>query len=312
MKDLRSRLAWVSQPQFKTGIRWLIIGAVLYFLTRTLNNHWQEVAQIRIEKAGWASLAIATGITLFAHMFTGYVWTWILRELRQPVSGAWGVQVYLKTNLAKYLPGNVWHFYGRISAAKKASIAVEVATLSVLLEPLLMVAAASIVGLVSFSQLDIHRFAPLVQVVLLIGTLSVVHPRFINILLQRVAKLKKTSLNSAPPRIRQYPVRPLFGEIGFLLLRSLGFIATFLAIAPVRVDQFPLLVGSFTWAWLMGFIIPGLPGGVGIFEATAIAILGQHFPPAQVLSTVALYRLVNTLAETLGAGLVIIDERQQL
>lgn len=309
MRDLRSRLAWISQPRFKTGIRWLIIVAVLYFLTRTLTNHWQEVAQIRIGEAGWASLAIATGITLFAHMFTGYVWTWILRELRQPVSGAWGVQVYLKTNLAKYLPGNVWHFYGRISAAKKAGIPVEVATLSVLLEPLLMVAAACSVGLVSFSQLGIHRFAPLLQVVLLVGTLSVVHPQVLNILLQRVAKLKKTSLNSAPTQVRRYPVLPLLGEIGFLLLRSLGFIATFLAIAPARVDQIPLLVGSFTWAWLMGFIIPGLPGGVGIFEATAIGLLGQHFSTAQVLSTVALYRLVNTLAETLGAGLVIIDER---
>jgi len=42
----------------------------------------------------------------------------------------------------QYLPGNVWH-YGRISAAVKAGVSGSAATLSVLLEPLLMAAAAS-------------------------------------------------------------------------------------------------------------------------------------------------------------------------
>ncbi|NDJ18675.1 lysylphosphatidylglycerol synthase domain-containing protein [Myxacorys almedinensis] len=309
MGHLRSLLTWLGQPSLKKALRWLIIGAVLFFLLQTIRDHWQEVAQIRIERAGWASLAIATGITLFAHMFTGYVWTWILQELGQSVKGAWGVSVYLKTNLAKYLPGNVWHFYGRITSVKKVGVAANIGTLSVLLEPLLMVAAACIVGLIGLRRLGIPQFAPVLQAILLIGTLTVVHPRILNALLKRVAKLKKTSLD-APPRIRRYPILPLLGEIGFLLLRSLGFIATFLAIAPIQTDQIPLLVSSFTWAWLMGFIIPGLPGGVGIFEATAIALLGQHFSTAQVLSAVALYRLVNTLAETLGAGLVVIDEQQ--
>jgi len=71
------------------------------------------------------------------------VWTWILYELNQPVSSSQFIQIYLKTNIAKYLPGNVWHYYGRITAAKTAGVSGSAATLSVLLEPLLMAAAAS-------------------------------------------------------------------------------------------------------------------------------------------------------------------------
>jgi len=61
-----------------------------------------------------------------------------LDSLNQPVTSSQFVQIYLQTNIAKYLPGNVWH-YGRISAVK-AGVSGSAATLSVLLEPLLMAA----------------------------------------------------------------------------------------------------------------------------------------------------------------------------
>jgi uncharacterized membrane protein YbhN (UPF0104 family) len=40
-----------------------------------------------------------------------------------------------------------------------------------------------------------------------------------------------------------------------------------------------------------------------VFEAIALGLLQGHFTPAAVLSGVVLYRLVNTVAEALGAML---------
>jgi len=77
---------------------------------------------------------------------------WILYELNQPTSSQF-VQIYLQTNIAKYLPGNVWH-YGRISAAVKAGVSGSAATLSVLLEPLLMAAALVMVLLIQSVALN--------------------------------------------------------------------------------------------------------------------------------------------------------------
>jgi uncharacterized membrane protein YbhN (UPF0104 family) len=63
-------------------------------------------------------------------------------------------------------------------------------------------------------------------------------------------------------------------------------------------------------AWLLGLVVPGAPGGLGVFEATAIALLQQHFPTAVVISATGLYRLVSILAETAGAGLAWLDEHR--
>lgn len=117
MKKIGSRL--------KLFLRWMILGATLLFLAQALKNHWQEVLAIRIHREGWVFLTMALGVTLIAHTWSGWVWGWILQEFNQPVKAPWAIRVFLKTNIAKYLPGNVWHFYGRVWAARKAGISLE-------------------------------------------------------------------------------------------------------------------------------------------------------------------------------------------
>ncbi len=304
----------------KQILRWLILGGTLFFLAKTLKDNWSEVVAIRIDDGGWAILAIATGVTLLAHTWAGWVWTWVLKELNQPVPPIHFIQIYLKTNIAKYLPGNVWHHYGRIMAAKEANIPTMTATLSIVLEPILMAAAALIIIVLFSSQFttlknDINVL--IIQLLALIAVLCVFHPRFLNPILKFVQKLKfkktenqdnshNSSTNSLS--LERYPLTPLLGELAFLVLRGTGFILTVFALAPLQLGQIPLLLGAFSFAWLLGFVIPGAPGGLGVFEATAIALLQSHFPSALVISATVLYRLVSILAETSGAGLAWLDE----
>lgn len=302
----------------KPYLRWVILGATLIFLLQALKDHWQEVAAIRIGPVGWSCLAIALGITLLAHIISGWVWSWILRDLGQSVSGPWGVLVYLKTNIAKYLPGNIWHFYGRVWASRAAGVPVGPATLSVLMEPLLMAAAALIVALVGSRQAN-----GWLQGLCLVGVLLLLHPRVLNPLLAYVGrlKLKKTQSDEteASPQadplllqVKRYPLRPLLGELAFLGLRSAGFALTMVAIQPLQLEQLPAVASAFSLAWLLGLVVPGAPGGIGVFEVTAIALLNRDFAAGAVLSAVALYRLISTLAEAGGAGLAWLDERQSL
>jgi uncharacterized membrane protein YbhN (UPF0104 family) len=44
-----------------------------------------------------------------------------------------------------------------------------------------------------------------------------------------------------------------------------------------------LLLGAFSLAWLLGLVVPGAPGGLGVFEATAIALLQQRFSGGLVI-----------------------------
>ncbi|WP_413171266.1 lysylphosphatidylglycerol synthase transmembrane domain-containing protein [Anabaena azotica] len=301
----------------KKVLRWFILGVTLFFLGKALKDNWLEVSSIRIDAAGWASLAVATGITLLAHTWAGWIWTWVLQELNQPVSSAQFIQVYLKTNIAKYLPGNIWHYYGRILAAKNANVSAGAATLSVLLEPLLMAAAALIIVVLFGSQLAVNNTnfgVHILQIVSLFLVLGVVHPWVLNPVIRFLYRLKNKksdsenqSINSLS--IERYPLRPLLGELVFLGLRGTGFILTMYALGSLNFSQIPLLLGAFSFAWVLGLVVPGAPGGLGVFEATAIAILQHRFPAALVISAIALYRLISIFAEIAGAALASLDER---
>jgi hypothetical protein len=291
--------------------RWLIVAAVLGFLSRTLWLHWQEVAHVEISSRGWGCLGLSLLLSLGAHGFAGWVWGWILQGCQQPMSGTWSTRVYLITNLAKYLPGNIWHFYGRIQACQAVGIPLEPALLSVLLEPVLMAAAAltlTLLGLQAMAQV----LPPLVLGVPLLGwgaILAGIQPRVLNRLLRYASLKKQRSLAQqgleiqAQVKMQDYPLRPLVGELIFLGLRGTGFIVAWIAIHPVSWTQLPLLYSSFSAAWLLGLIVPGLPGGVGLFEAVMLALLKTQIVTGELLTILALYRLTNTLAEALGAGL---------
>jgi glycosyltransferase 2 family protein len=294
--------------QFKFKPSYAIIGAILFFIAKMLWKHGQAVLAVPISSQGWGNLGLALGVTLLAHVWAGVVWASILRNCQQPVSNRWGVATYLRTNIAKYLPGNIWHFYGRIQACRGREIPGAIALLSVLLEPLLMLAAAVIIAAVGLPRPQgiAEPVLRLFQGGILVLVLGGIHPRLLNPLLARWGR--KKGGESEPRLLKQYPWRPLVGEGGFLLLRSAGFLLCWGAVGPI--EQPVTLVSAFAVAWLVGLVVPGLPGGVGILEAILVGLLGGMLSPEVLLWILAAYRLVNTGAEAIGAGVAWLAQRR--
>lgn len=282
--------------------RWLVLGLVLAFLLKTLLDRAAEVATLRLTIQGWGWLALSLGLTAAAHLWSAVVWGWLLQAFGRSAPRGWVLRTYLVTNVAKYLPGNVWHFYGRIRAAGRVGVAWPVAAASVLLEPLLMAVAALLLGVLASDRAWWG-----VQLALAIGVLAAVHPRILNPLLQRLGRRKLQTTDSnphhQPAQLSQYPIGPLLGETGFLLWRGAGFLAALAAFSAINPLDLPRLASGFGLAWLLGLVVPGAPGGVGVFEAAAIALLGSIVNPAALLASVASYRLVSVLAETGLGGL---------
>ena len=287
-------------------LRWFIFGITLFFLLKTFLEQGEAVLAIDLRASHFFYSAIALLVTLLAHIWSGFVWANILHFLQQPVRLRWILPVYLQTNLAKYIPGNVWHFYGRIRAVQATGTDLATATLSTLLEPLLMAAAAVLMTLISIQQSWlvaqenwVYQGLPFV---LAGGILLLIHPYFFNPVLKRVAHLKQKATPDSSFQIKHYPWFPLLGELGFITLRGMGFIIMFMAFTTLRLDQLPLLLGVFSLSWFFGLVVPS-PGGIGVFESSAIALLNDTFPPAIILSSVALFRLISLSAEALAAAL---------
>lgn len=294
--------------QIKPYLRWFILGGIFFFLIKTIKDRFVEVAAVRITSQGWLILTVALIVTIGAHVWSGWVWTWILAVFKQSLGVKEGIRVYLVTNIAKYSPGNIWHFYGRIAAVSRKGGSRGAATLSVLLEPLLMAAAALLIGLVSkglgWLETDFNARIVLLQIASLVAVLVGIHPRILNPLIHRLSRSKNKADATAAQAIQlsRYPLIPFLGEIGFVIFRGIGFILTFMALQSVTWQQIPQLISAFSFAWLLGLVVPGAPGGLGVFEVTAYTLLDDSQFPTEI-AAVALYRLVSILAEAIAAGI---------
>ena len=71
-------------------------------------------------------------------------------------------------------------------------------------------------------------------------------------------------------------------------------------------------LAGFALAWTVGLVVPGAPGGFGVFETVLLLRLAQELDEPALLAVALSYRLVTTLADLLGAGLVNLDERWRL
>mgnify|MGYP002777894663 CR=1 FL=1 len=293
--------AKLLQP-LKPYLSLVLAGLCLIFLGLTLHQHWQQVATIDLGERAGINLGLALGITLLAHLWAGWVWGRVLWLLNCPVPSAWAVRTYLITNIAKYLPGNVFHFYGRVLQAQTLGVPVAAATLSVILEPVLMAVAALSLGLLYTANTGV-TIAGLS--VMLIG----LHPRVLNpllgYLLQRKLRSSQAEGSNPPLQLKHYPTQPLLGELLFLGLRCLGFLFTVNAVTALEWRGIAHLVGAFSLSWLLGLITPGAPGGLGVFEVSLITLLDRSLlpglNPGRVIAAVALYRLISTVAEAIAA-----------
>ena len=297
----------------KIYLRWFIFGIALLFIVNTFQNNWSTVITVTLNNQSYYLLILAFLITLLAHIWSALVWFKILKILKQPMTKKWGLKVYLTTNISKYIPGNIGHFYGRILAISQQGVSLKIASFSVLLEPLFMANSALIISLLSNlirpNKVTEHLYFFVAQIIIMSIGLLIIHPFFINKVFLYLKGIKQNNVHDNT-WIETYPKTILLGEIGFILLRGLGFILTWIAFIPLSFFQIPLLLNAFSLSWLLGLVIPGAPSGIGVIEATMIFLLKtENFPIQILLSTITIFRLISILAEVTGAGFGLLTKK---
>jgi glycosyltransferase 2 family protein len=64
------------------------------------------------------------------------------------------------------------------------------------------------------------------------------------------------------------------------------------------------LLGAYAFAWLLGFVVPLLPGGLGLREGMLVAFLAAPFDAGVATALALALRLANTLGELVAIGAV--------
>ncbi len=319
--------SWLRSPQWPRGLRlpplpgglrrWITCLS-LGFVLAALLSHGHQLLQLSLDIQGWLWLVLGVGLNVLSVVVNGLAWGGILRWRGLQPDWLALVSLYVSTNLRKFLPGGIWHLAARVQALRgpeaplAAPTGTAMALVVTLLDPLLAaVAALALVSLGGWQNgLGLLTLLPLL----------VLLPRWLNPLLLRLERQRAGQLGlsaeldqeigcgGAEP-LRAYPWQPLLGQLAFVLLRFAGFYCCVWAFDLQGSLEPVVWLSGFALAWTVGLVVPGAPGGLGVFEAVLLLRLGVALPEAPLLAVALSYRLMVTLAELLAAGLVNLDDQ---
>lgn len=190
---------------------------------------------------------------------------------------------FAKTEIAKYLPGNVFHFIGRQALASKVGITqMQMAKISLLFSLLLLV---STILSSTFFTLFTNGIENYILILMLLTSVVT----FIAIIFTYTS----------------FPIQKKI-QINLLLALSValqGFILASIVLYQVEIFNMELFLqctSIYIISWLIGFITPGASGGLGVREGTFIAIvsfLHVDISSEIIVFSVLLVRLINILVD---------------
>lgn len=287
---------------------WVTLAS-LAFIAAALWQQSDQLRRISLGAGAWAWLLLALLVTVISVQLNGVAWRLLLVWLGKRPADVALVPLFMSSNLLKYLPGGIWHLVERVRVLRPR-IGGAAALAGVILDPLLIVAAAALLLTAGGWQNGLLLLAPLPALLLLL-------PPCRDPILRRLARSKASQLESAGAGAlevsqgavpRGAPWLPLLGELLFVVVRFAGFVCCLKAygLLSPAVGQW---LAAFSMAYAVGLVVPGAPGGLGVFEATLLLRLGDSVQEAPLLAVVLSYRVISTVADLLAAGGVAVDRR---
>ena len=228
----------------------------------------------------WSVVGLMVLVYGFGSTMLALAWCDLLKHFRSTTSTIWAVHTYGVSQIAKYLPGNILHFAGRQALGAIAGISQWALAKSTMWELALLVFSGGMLGFLALP--------------LLWSTVSVVASSGMFILVSGfffVVFVKIFSITFA---------RALFWHISFLTLSALLFIC----LVELVTEQFTLerinlllLIGAYVIAWLIGFVSPGAPAGIGIREMVLFFLLKGLIGESDLLIALVLGRIVTVMGD---------------
>jgi hypothetical protein len=253
-----------------------------------------------------------TGLYAASIVTTAFAWTRMLASMQQPHKLRRLLPILATTQFGKYLPGNVAHHIGRVALARSTGVQVAPAVLSVTYELLLALVAATHVGALTLLwsppealthwPLAQHRGALLALVTLAALTMLVLAPRVAAFLVRLRYSDQATPASTQLGLDFASTTICYLMYIGGLLLIGVGLwlVARALASGDAAIPGPLFFIGAFASSWILGFIAPGAPAGLGVREAVLSAWLGGVLPSTQAVLLIIVLRIATTGGDLLN------------
>jgi hypothetical protein len=215
------------------------------------------------------------------------------------------VQLYGRTILAKYIPGNVFHYLGRQVVGRELGLTqVSIAGASVM-EVLLLTSSSSLVAMISANsaQIALLPFASYGAGLLLLALMTLLPLVVISLLpLGGYRLLKRWGFSG---RIHLDFIEALYAYI-FYLLYVIGNSLILIYLHTIFIGSISVQLGlayfaTFSISFLVSYLTPGAPGGLGVREALFILLLANLSPQSNSAIIAVAHRFASLGAQVLYA-----------
>jgi len=300
-RDLQSAARWVG--------RLALVGS-LVFVGFAVHTAAQSGGLALLTKDAWLRIALASFGYAILMQFVALAWTLALRGAGNGVPGVLPcLLIFGRTQIYKYLPSNVLHMVGRYQATRQAGASRAALGLAQLSEiTVILLAAASVSAVLGYSVFaqDLERH---------VGTIG--PPTLLAIAGSLVALVVAAGVVLVR-RAGGSPVGAAGAVAGAFVLYVLFFVgngalmAFLIAGLAQEAPALVWIVGVTTIAWVIGYVVPGAPGGLGVRDASLIASLGASLPVEIAVAAALAHRLVTTLGDVIVAAVAVLMTRATL
>jgi glycosyltransferase 2 family protein len=306
----------------KTVLKWLMYAAVLasiVFFVRAFMTHMENLPPIPFNLTTVAIGLLSMVSVVVTHFFGTHVWRLLMSDQGHRVPTRLAVQVFFISQLGKYLPGNVGQFIGRGVLAKSTGIPVGVAVGTAVFEGIWnLVISCSLALLGTVVLWDLHTAggaAPAFASKLVwILPLALVAPwlgiKVVNTFLPRLSMKIGGGQLLRLPRLRTALFVSLLILINFMQQGYVVKLQSEYLFASPDIDWFSIAL-LYSSAWVVGYVVPGSPGGLGVREAMMVVLFTPLTGAAVAAGLAVSMRLTTLLGDALTVLLGVLGRHLQ-
>ena len=275
----------------------IVIGiAGVAFVARTLISKWDEVSDA-FSQVDAINLVLSLLLGLAALTSIGWIWVTMIvarsHNVRHRNAMAW----YFTGQLGKYVPGGIWPIVGRAELAVRNGIPRLDAYASTGLSLVTTYAAAVVTIGIGAAATTGHRLIAVLIAISLVLAFAAFSQPSLRAAIIRVATRVSPSASSLtdPKRLARLTVV----HIPAWILMSLSTSVTATAFgAKISIADMLFIT---TTSWLAGFVVVGVPGGIGVREAVFTSLAGGIIGTPMAVSLALMSRVVFIAVDLTGA-----------
>ena len=284
----------------------MFAAVVLFFAAASLSTQWDKVgSRLTHLQFGWEWISVASAIVLVIYALLIEGWRRVLGAWDSHLPFSHASRIWFLSNLGKYVPGNIWSLTAMgVMARQRGLSAMAAAGSSVIMQMVSLATGTGIVMVTGATLLGQPLLVGAAVLILVVVLLSA--PRFLPPVAVWVGSIIGRDI--APPSVPATSIwtAAVASTLSWLLygLAFQLFVRGLLGSASGEISSY---IAVYTAAYILGFISPIAPAGLGVRELTLAAFMTQlglaNEADAALVAIAA--RLWLTVVELIPSGLYI-------